>query len=127
MLVTPTPINLLQLPSILRVLSKNFCPRVYRQVALSPIGSTQLNGIVWYHPMTRKMYAWAVNNWYQCSISGTAIGYEKCCLQCTMCAITVILFSKSLFSHLVQKPSFYAVPGLRYEGKYKLRSIIHYH
>ena len=45
-----------------------------------------------------------------------------------MCAITwlkeVILFGKSLLSRLVQEPSFYFIPGLRYEGKYKLHSII---
>ena len=36
----------------------------------------------------------------------------------------VILTGESLLYRLVQEPSSYAVPGLRYEGKYKLRSII---
>ena len=46
----------------------------------------------------------------------------------SLCAITrlkaVILISESLLYHLVQEPSSYVVPGLRYEGKYKLRLII---
>ena len=36
----------------------------------------------------------------------------------------VILIGKSLLYHLVEKPSSYVIPGLRYEGKYKLCSII---
>ena len=45
-----------------------------------------------------------------------------------MCTITrlkgVILIGESLHYRLVQEPSSYVVLGLRYEGKYKLRSII---
>ena len=36
----------------------------------------------------------------------------------------VILIGESLLYALVQQPSSYVVPGLRYEGKYKLHSII---
>ena len=34
------------------------------------------------------------------------------------------LFGKSLLSHLVQEPSCYVIPGLRYEDRYKLCLII---
>ena len=36
----------------------------------------------------------------------------------------VILIGESLLYCLVQEPSSYVIPGLRYEGKYKLRLII---
>ena len=45
-----------------------------------------------------------------------------------MCAITrlkgVILIGESPLYCLVQEPSSYVIPGLRYEGKYKSRSTI---
>ena len=45
-----------------------------------------------------------------------------------MCTIIhlkgIILFSKNLLDRFVQEPSFYVIPGLRYEGKYKLHLII---
>ena len=52
---------------------------------------------------------------------------KKVLLAC-VCAITrlkgVILIGESLLYCLVQEPSSYVVPGLRYEGKYKSHSII---
>ena len=52
------------------------------------------------------------------------IGYGKSVAFAGVHAITrlkgVSLLGKSLLSCLVQEPSFYVIPGLRYEGKYKL-------
>jgi len=49
-----------------------------------------------------------------------AIQYESVARAC-VCNLAKrgILFNKSLLSRLVQEPSSYVVPGLRYEGKYK--------
>ena len=56
------------------------------------------------------------------------VWYEKSVPRARVCAISrlkgVILIGESPVYRLVQEPSSYAVPGLRYEGKYKLRSII---
>ena len=56
------------------------------------------------------------------------VWYKKSVARARVCAISrlkgVILTSVSLLYCLVQEPSSYAVPGLRYKGKYKLRSII---
>ena len=56
------------------------------------------------------------------------VWYKKSVARTRVCAISrlkgVILTGESLLYRLVQEPSSYAVPGLRYEGKYKLRLII---
>ena len=56
------------------------------------------------------------------------ICYEKivaCTCVCTTSWLNgVILIGESLIYGLVQEPSSYVVPGLRYEGKYKLHSIV---
>ena len=73
----------------------------------------------------QKENVWAVDNWYQCSISGTVMRYGKGVACAVVHAMTrlkgVSLLSKSLLSRLVQEPSFYVIPGLRYEGKDKLQ------
>ena len=56
------------------------------------------------------------------------ICYEKIVACTRVCATSwlngVILIGESLLYGLVQEPSSYVVPGLRYEGKYKLHLII---
>ena len=56
------------------------------------------------------------------------ICHEKIVACARVCATSslngVILIGESLLYDLVQQPSSYVVPGLRYEGKYKLHSII---
>ena len=43
---------------------------------------------------------------------------------CTTTRLKGVTVFESFLSQLVQKPSFHVVPGLSYEGKHKLRSII---
>ena len=49
---------------------------------------------------------WAVDNWYQCLISGMIIWYEKSVARARVCAITqlkgVILIGESLLYHLAK-------------------------
>ena len=56
------------------------------------------------------------------------IWYKKSVARAGVCAISqlkgVTLIGESLLYRLVQEPSLYVVAGQRYEGKYKLRSII---
>ena len=53
------------------------------------------------------------------------IQYRKCIGHVCMCALKrVILFDKSPLSHLLQEPSCYVIPELRYEDGYKLCLII---
>jgi len=53
-------------------------------------------------------------------------GHTCCLCACVYYNSAKELFysSKRLLSHLFQEPSFYVVPGLRYEDRYKLHFII---
>ena len=67
----------------------------------------------------------AVDNWYQCLIIGMVIWYGKKCWSCMhVCCNRVIPFCKSTLFSLVQEPSSYVVPGLKFEGRYNLCLII---
>ena len=67
------------------------------------------------------------DNCQWCLIIGMVIQH-KSVVHVHVCTTTglkgVIVFSESFLSQLVQEPSFYVIPGLSYEGNYKLRSII---
>ena len=58
------------------------------------------------------------DNCQWCSIIHMATQYKVLLVHACVTRLKgVILFNKSLLSHLVQEPSSYVVPGLRYEGK----------
>ena len=66
------------------------------------------------------------NSQYWQSLIHTSVqkGHEKSIAGVRVCTIALRVYSKSLLSRLVQEPSFYAISGLRHEGKCKLHLII---